>query len=429
MTQPNIPNFFDSFATSVPTDLMTTQLAADQLELASGVFTTTDPIIPDTTVAYRLRHLDPDIYDLRDSSHLMKLMKVLLGGNGAGALRKQTAVARMQSMLSGTHFLDLDHFYGALFGLRRASVEVYDDTAFDPYRGSADSATWDEIQAKDSAYRDRIVKFAKGIGLGATYVGVKAMVEAITGSDCEIYESWSWVDDSNNLTMVPVSTYTYGGLALTVDNWAALEARPWNAWGGGLNLFASRTGQKTRSDFVIQVKGDLSEADKYEITRIMNVFKPLGTQFTVNNQGAAIHQTADIRSVSASSEYWEVISRTTPNPALKKSVSAFYNTQAETQARPAHSRYQGEGWSYNGEVIAVNSYLLGEGPAPLTSSDNEVVAFGDGTSRTYVAADGVMTSAQAHSIRLSDDAILTSNSYAPSRGSAAVPLPTVGVTP
>ena len=83
----NTQSFFDSFSTAAAQDLLTLQLAAGSPEPTQGVNTVSDPVIPDRIVRDRLNHFDPAIYDLRDESHLMKLLKVLLGAPGAGGLR------------------------------------------------------------------------------------------------------------------------------------------------------------------------------------------------------------------------------------------------------------------------------------------------------------------------------------------------------
>jgi hypothetical protein len=419
----NVPSFFDNLSKAVREDIMTTQLAPNQPEPRQGIFTTSDPVLPDRLVSERLAHLDPDIYDLRDQSHLIKLFKAMLGGAGLGGLRRQAAVARMQSMFNGMHFLDLDRFYGALFGIQRSSGEAYLDQNFNPYLDATDPNTWDEIHSQDASYRSRLIKFARAIPLGATYIGLKTMVEALLGAPCEIYESWALVDEQHDsLSGAPsVLSYTYGLLETTAVTWGGLEGTTWGTWGGGSITQVSRLGFNTRSDFVIQPKREITAPEQYQLTRTVDRFRPAGTSFLIDPMGVALHRDIEPRNVAADSEYWEVTSAVTPNPNLITPPGGIYPT-VTTQARPAFSQYQSEAWTYNGDIASVTSYAMMNSDTPLTRGDDEVVTYSDGTNHRYVASDAPMTSAEALSAKLVSDGILTSGAYAPARGLSGRPV-------
>lgn len=414
------PSFFENFSTVAAQDLMTLQLTSGQPESTQGVFTVSDPIVPDRKVIDRLGHMDPEIYDLRDSSHLMKLLQVLLGGAGAGGLRRQMSVARLQNAFNGMHFLDLDRFYGALFGIKRTQAELQPSFAFNPYTDPATSDQWDDLHSRDASYRDRLVKFARSIPYGASYLGIKAMVEALTATECEIYESWEWTDEQDNGVMqISDLFFTWIYLEQNVKYFQNMEQRTWGDWGGGSRLFVGRSNQRTRSDFVIHPKRPLSIDEQYEIVRVINVFKPAGTQFTVDNSGLNIHTAIQVRDVAASSEYWEITPSVTINPNLAfnpyaNSTVLDARTAKIPTARPAFSQYQGEEWSYNSDVVTVSSYSMG--PDTLLSvTDDELVVYSDGTKHSYQASDGLMTAAQATSARTVADGVMTSGAYAPSR--------------
>lgn len=425
------PGFFDSFTSSATKDLMSLQLAPGQPQVTSGVLTVSDPIVPDRLVSDRLGHMDPRIYDLRDTSHLMKLLKVLLGSSGAGGLRKQMAVARMQNGFDGMHFLDLDRFYGALFGIVRTKAELQPDFSFNPYTDATTADAWDDLHSRDAGYRDRLVKFAKGIPYGASYIGLKTMAEALVGSEVEIYEAWEWIDELNNGILQPnVLSYTYNFLQTQIGTWGAMEGNTWGDWGGGLQLFIGRTGINNRAEWVIHPKRPLAVDEQYELRRVLERFKPAGTTFTINNSGLAINQTVDLRGVAASSEYWEVTSQVIPATNLQynpyvESHTGLSQAVVIPQQRPAFSQYQGEAWSYNGDITTASSYTLND--SQITSAnDNELVVYADGTEHVYQASDGLMTTEQASAARLISDGVLTSAAYAPGRSN--INVTTVGVT-
>lgn len=415
------PSFFQNFDTAADQDLRTMQLAPGQPDTTEGVFSVSDPIVPDKLTSDRLAHFDPEIYDLRETSHLMKLLKVLLGGTGVGGLRKQLAVARMQNSFKGMHFLDLDRFYGALFGIRRTQAELL--PAFNPYTDPASSAEWDDIHSRDASYRDRLVKFAKAIPWGGSYTGMKMMAEALIGAECEVYESWAWIDEQDAGRFQPnVLNYTYQFLSTTVQTYRGMTARTWGDWAGAGQLFTGRTSQRLRTEWMLLPKRPLSIDEQYEVIRVLGTFKPAGTSFTLVNQGLNILAPVEIRGVAASSENWEVVSSVTPNPNLN--YNPYANALsfdpsfavAAPKARPAFSGYQGEEWTLNGDIATVTSYALTDDGAQLGGND-DLVQYSDGTTRSYKVGNGVMTAAQASASQLITDGIMTSIPYADARGS------------
>lgn len=413
----NVPGFFDGFSQAVQEDLMTSQLAANQPEPRQGIFTTSDPLLPDRLVADRLAHFDPDIYDLRDQSHLMKLFKVLLGGAGLGGLRRQAAVIRMQGMFSGMHFLDLDHFYGALFGIQRTVGETYEDQNFNPYLDATDASTWDAIHAQDAGYRSRLVKFAKAIPLGGTYIGLKTMVEALLGAPCEIYESWAMVDEQAETASAPGAlSYTFQLLENTADSWFEMEGATWGTWGGGA-VQTSRLGTNTRADIVIQPKRDITTSEEYQLMRTVSRFRPAGTSVVVSPMGVALHSPIVARNATANSEYWEVTSKILPNVNLSGPPEGFYPS-SELQSRPAFGQYQSEEWSYNGDIASVSSYAMDSGQI-LYRGNDELVTYSDGTQHHYSVDDAAMTPAEALSAKLVSDGVLTTGAYSVARGQSS----------
>lgn len=427
------PSFFEAFDTAADQSLKAVQLTPGQPDVAQGVFDASDPIVPDRITSARLSHFDPSLYDLRDSSNLMKLLKVLLGASGVGGLRKQTAVARLQNTFAGMHFLDLDRFYGALFGVKRTRAELQPSVSFNPYTDPATPAEWDDLHSRDASYRDRLAKFARAIPYGASYAGLRMMASALVGTDVEIYESWSWVDEQNaGRSQTGILAYTWGFLKTNVGTYGALAKKTWGDWSGAGQLFSGRTNQRNRSEWVVYPKRLLSTDEQYQLVRVLNVFKPAGTQLTVSPKGASVSLPLSIRSVAASSECWEITSEVTPNANLNynpyaNGLSGIANAQVYPQARPVFSGYQGQSWTLNGDITAVSSMVLTPSGGTV-QNDDELVTFADGSERSYQAKDGVMTTAQAAASEMVTDGVMTSVSYAPGRSSLNVPVTLAGAS-
>ena len=420
-----IPSFFENFTSAATQDLMSLQVSTNGPQVTNGTVTATDPIVPDKIVMDRLGHMDPAIYDLRDTSHLVKLLKVMLGASGAGGLRKQMAVARMQNSFNGMHFLDLDRFYGALFGIQRTKSEQQPNFSFDPYGDAASPDEWDDLHSRDASYRNRLIKFAKAIPWGASIMGIKSMAEALTSIECDIYEAWDWVDEQNEGIMNNAAlVYNWNFMQNNVGTWDGMEKRTWADWGGSTKLFVGRTGQITRSDWVIHPKRPLGMDEQYELIRVIGTFKPSGTQFTVNNAGLSVNDPIEIRNVAASSEYWEITRDIVINPNISYNpyvTSTDFLTPQDSppkvgQLRPAFSQYQGEEWSYNNDIVSAKSYATVD-TTVISSNDDELVVYADGGTHSYQAADAAMTAGQALSARVVNDGVMTALPYAPSRKS------------
>jgi hypothetical protein len=429
MSQPIFTNngdFASRINSGAMADLMTLQAPTSAPE-SDATEIVTDALLPDRTVEDRLGHMDPELYDLSENSHLMRLMKVLLGGAGAGGIRKQIAVARLQNSFRGMHFLDLDRFYGALFGIKRTQAELMPDfgtldrpASFDPYTDAAGSDTWDDVHSRDANYRDRLIKFARALPLGGTYAGLRAAAEALLSVECEVYESWIWVDEQNAVAaQPPVLVYTYTALNQTWPTWDTIStSRLWsNLSGGGSpgTFFLGRTGQKNRSEVLIQPKRTIRPDEQFQAMRVMDRLKPAGSQVTLDPEGLAIHQQVPIRAVAADSEHWEIIYKTTPSPGLVSPIPQrpVYpeSDPAKCQPRPAFSGYQGESVCYNNDIVRVSSYKMIV-RAVITSTNYATVIFRDGVSRSYLTSHAIMDGQTALAGRVVSDGVMTSFAYA-----------------
>lgn len=422
---------FEGFSTTLvnaaTSDLMTLQLVQGSLDDASTQIVSS-PILPDRNVRDRLGHLDPELYDLTDNSHLMKLFQVLLGGAGAGGIRKQIAVARLQNSFRGMHFLDLDRFYGALFGIRRTKAEVMPDfgtldnpARFDPYVDAAGSDQWDDVHSRDASYRDRLIKFVRALPLGGTVPGLKAAAEALFSVECEIFESWALVDEQLTAArQPPVSVYTWSSVTSRYPTYAnAADGNSWTTLDGGATLpggyFVGRTNQQNRSEVLIQPKRPAGTDELFEATRVLDRLAPAGAQVMVDPNGVAIHRPVPVRTAAADSEYWEIIYKVAPKPTLVDPTPdkpCYIERRPDRcQPRPCFSRYQSEKWCYNNDVDNCRSYELQDG-RQVSSDNRETITWASGASRTYSASRGMLDGAQALAARVVSDGVMTSFAYA-----------------
>lgn len=391
-----------------------------ELSSASGV------LLPDVAAYDRLSSFPEDLYDLRPSSHLVRLLKALLGDGGVGQLRKRNALAQFEGSLASTHFYDLDRFYGALFGARRS---VLTQLPLDPTTEVATPDGWDDVHALDAIFRERIIKLAKAITLGATPMGMQALAEALTGVECDIYEVWQQIDTA----AAPGGANTYATVASTYANYGAMKTYTWGQISGVVSF--GKLAINARNEFTVRPKtvyspSDYTSAvkhaeDLYGILRVINVLKPAQTLASVDDTGLAVHQKVPIRAVSADSEYWEVTSSVVSKPGLEDTYHVAYqaydnrakpNQIQAAVPRPPFTSSQGQEWSYVSEVTSVKGYVkphTQELPTSASPTPNtfDVVRFFDNKTISYRPEYATIDPRQAQASQAAGDGSLSSHAY------------------
>lgn len=321
-----------------------------EARVASGL------IIPPKRAADRLDHFPEEVYDLSAESHLSRLMKALLGDAGAGQLRKKTLKARLQRTLSGSHFYEMDRFWGAILGFRRNSEE---ELPVDPYQDSLLAEEWEDIERRDALYRSRITQLARAVSLGATPIGAEFLAEAILSVDCEVEEDFS----------------TPG-----------------------------------RRLFVIVPKRAVTAVERYDLTNVLEKTKPVNTMFDIEPVDVPLENRVPLRSIVASSELWEVLAKvaTGARTAFTPYQEVGGTTPVE-QPRPAFSGFQGEAWSYLGALKGVLAYKVVEGVTMQQTTQR--VAAEDGGFFDYPATFGLASQKDIFAGRLGSDALLVSSTF------------------
>lgn len=322
---------------------------APSTPLPPGTEVGTNLVVPEVLTVDRVSHMSEDIFDMRPTSHIMKLLNVLLGEAGVGQLRKASTLARLTSTINGTHFLALDSFYGALFNIKRLQSE---ELAIDPINGVGTTEDWLQAQANDASFRSRIYQFARAITFGATPMGMEFMAEALLNVDCRIYESFVESDLGTQRT--------YGNVESNFGTYGGMEGRTY----GQIERNSTNPAAIPRNEFQVIPKRPLTEDEHYLVTKVLDVFKPANTVMRVEPDGDVIHTPAPVAAISADSTYWEVQSYILKNGTFQEIE------------RPPFSSYQSEAWSYLGDLAGMSSYTAI--PPILTVISNWITANGDG---------------------------------------------------
>jgi hypothetical protein len=160
----------------------------------------TFPLLPTKDTQQRMANFPGSVFQVNESSTLYKYIDAIVGDSGAGALKKELLIARLNQKIDTTYFNDLDRIFGNLGRITRIVSESY---SINPSTDLLTTAEWDEIKIKDAWYRARIKDFFAALALGGTPDGLRKMVKAAIGVDCEIYEMWKFQDYYREIYGVP----------------------------------------------------------------------------------------------------------------------------------------------------------------------------------------------------------------------------------
>jgi hypothetical protein len=388
--------------------------------LADRTATGTNLLFPDLLLEKRLANFPGAVWNVTPSSFIYRLMAALMGPAGAGQLRQRQQISHLQSAVAGTHFYDLDSFYGALFSAQRGPGATFPQnpstgTTFNPYTDLATQDGWDSINAIDAVYRERIIQLARAIALGGTLPGLQAIAEAILQVPCDIYEVWKLIDyqgpessGTNTWTSVEASYPLWSSFGPLLT-WAALE----NAviYGGmGINARAEviiEPRQAYGSDLASQQQ---AASDAQAVSAVADVLAPASCLLTVNTGGVLADTPIAIAALSSDSDYWEISQRVQApaGSAVYAGYASAYDpggpqpqSQPMAPGAPPFSQSQGARWSAVGSVASSVGFAFTPTPsstsvltaAKQNNSDYEVVRFPNGKSVSYVPSWGVSDAA------------------------------------
>lgn len=378
--------------------------------LPKATDTKTNMLLAPISVSDRMRHFPEEVYDLSAESHLVRFVSVLLGDAGAGQLRKRLLVQRLQSTLQGSHFFDLDRFYGPLFGLRRSPEEALD---FDPYTQTATTEKWDDADSKDASFRSRIAQFAKALTYGATPTGMELISEALLCVDCEVYESYIQAD---------ASYQTYGeledqyGVGSPGGTYAGMQGLTYGQLEGeGL----ARMSGDERRVFTVRPKRAITLSEAYDLRQVLNRIKPADCRFVIDASGIPLHDPIPISGAASDSEHWQILSLVATQSEDPKNPYQVVSADPVEQPRPPFSEYQGEAWSYNADMIGVSAFSEQAGLL-RTVLPTQRITFPNGVSQDYPPQQAILPRRVVQAGRVVSDGILVTSPYSPTRGTPAI---------
>lgn len=405
--------------------------------LADRTATATGLLFPDLLLEQRLANFPQQVWNLTPSSLLYRFMSALMGPAGAGQLRSRQQFSRLQSAVAGTHFYDLDAFYGALFGMTRGNAAALPQnpstgTTFNPYTDLATQDGWDEIEALDAVYRERVIQLARAITLGGTVPGLQAMAEAILRVPCAVAETWKVIDYQG----------TQSG---TGSTWGAIQARyaRWNSfgaatWGTLTGTSFGGLGISARSEVIITPQksyaGDLASqqvavSDAQAVMAVLRVLAPASCLVSVNTTGVDSDAPVPLAAVSSDSDYWEITAKVQVPPSDPKyaGYTVAYDRGGQradltiplAPGVPPFSQGQGAQYSYVSSAAVAFSSTWEPTTSPVAvleaskkdTKNYQVVTFPGGKKVSYLPAWGLADPAAAAAGRAATAVSVTSSPY------------------
>lgn len=236
------------------------------------------PILPSVSTAVLLSRFDEYVYTLSPDTVLYKFVDAICGSAGAGGVANQLMLTRMGTNLETIYFSELDFIFGNIGILGRSPAESY------PYSPLTDQLTadqWNEVRVKDAWYRGRIAAFFAACSLGGTPEGIRMAVYAALGSDCNVYETWRYIDSF------------------------------------GLREDLGRSPAPTRNEIVVQPHKSGVTQDELRLARDMiDRLCPADVIVTINTSGLATIAPVPVNAAAADSSYYEVQRMVTATPVL-----------------------------------------------------------------------------------------------------------------
>ena len=386
--------------------------------LPPGTSTAANLLSPPLQVASQLANFPGNVYDVTPTSMLYHFMAALLGDAGTGQLLKRGMISRLQQAITSTSFYDLDSFYGALFGAQRGpsgSLPVNPNTGqpVSPYTDLASPDGWDEIEAADAVFRERVIQLARAITLGGTMPGMIALAEAVTGVTCQGWEAWRLG------ALGGPDTQTWQDVTTAYPTWSVTAGSTWGAIDGyvpdiNVNGVPSAVVVEPRKQYGSTPEGAAEQgSDMFGVLSVVEVLRPAASIVSFTD-GIATMVPLAIAGAWADSENWELVHTVTPPNAAVPAYTAVANSYqgvnaaqlpagSYVQPRPPLSRSGSGQYSYAGEISSCDARAVhGFHPSDSHVTDGQnfqAVAFPRGHVTQYQASQAVMAPGRAASAR------------------------------
>lgn len=248
------------------------------------------PLVSSINLDSLMAHLDDNVYDKSPTSHLRHIIEVLCGKSGFGGLLYKSVRDWLNGGVETAWLGFVDQLFASIYGLPR----IYKETTV--FNVSDAILTADEVSealVKEAWYKARFVELMHALNSGGTVKGFRYAVMAICYCDCDIYETWRYKKES----------FPVGRLGYTLYNEVVIC--PYNK--------------------------EVTEQQKELLLRVLDRLKPSETVVTIDVNGIEAYKKKDIRSISASSSYFEVqktLTNSVDNSKLASKVQMFGSNYA-----------------------------------------------------------------------------------------------------
>ena len=162
------------------------------------------PVGVSQTLLWKVRNFPEDVYSFNPQDRLTALMNTLLGEAGIGQLSAVQVASR--TLQTFPYYSDLDQVLGKLLNSPRLVSELY-STSINPFTDQLSLAQWQDVNSKDSNYRERLLATAAALLRGATVLGLLSMAEATSQIKFQVIENWTSAS-----SVVTASGYGLSGL-------------------------------------------------------------------------------------------------------------------------------------------------------------------------------------------------------------------------
>lgn len=277
------------------------------------------PLMPPKSTSLRMAHFDENVYNVDDETSLLyRFIDVLCGDGGAGSLKKEIFLQRLSGALDGIYGPDLDYVFGSVRFLSRTTSESY---TFNPLSDQLTSKQWDEVAAKDAQYRDRIRRFFVACGKGGSTEGIREAVVAATSADCQIMESWRYIDNFGLADGVGRATgESWASTDMTTGHrvyFADKADADSHAAGKGAGWAVEKV--RSRSEVtVVPLKQALGHREGRVLRQMLDRITGQDCVVTIDPDGLAANRPLKVRAITADSTYFQVEKVVTGTPVLEE---------------------------------------------------------------------------------------------------------------
>lgn len=279
--------------------------------------------MPPKSTELRVEHFDENVYTASPDTILYKFLDAMCGDSGAGSLKKEIFLQRLSGALEGIYGNDLDYIFGNVRFLSRTGSESY---TYDTMTAMLTADQWDEVRVKDAQYRARIREFFLAAAAGNTVEGVRQAVHAATSVDCQVLETWRYIDNfglseglgrADGISYAAVNVVT-GHRVFFTDERPVVAKADATAYVTGLadayDWLVEKVQARTELT-VVPMKQNLTPYETRLLRGMLERITPQDSIVTINPDGLSVHVPVRIASAAADSCYFQVEKTVTPTPA------------------------------------------------------------------------------------------------------------------